>query len=252
MDLYRTFLNLLYLIVGHCLLWTPEMVTWILITVSICCRFVSGSKVGRMLRLSNWVSFYLSHCIVPGASSFVCLRVEVNVFCFFFLSQVKSREQLHGSSKLAQATAKQLPQDISSVANPPQWSSAAFAPPPSYTKKKKSLIKESREGKWNSPQSLFFFFLKILKTMLKCSIKRRKDRALYNENLGGDWKVYCCCYCLFLLFLRIHLFTSMQANKVVLSFSFPAIVPWSCTGGKKGKCFQLLNSCSGINKKVRN
>lgn len=52
----------------------------------------------------------------------------------FFL-KLKTRGQLHCSSKLSQASAKQLPQDISSVANPPQPS--RVAPPPLIHEEKK-------------------------------------------------------------------------------------------------------------------
>ena len=62
---------------------------------------------------------------------------------FFFSLKLKAGK--HGNSKLAQASAKQLPQDISSVVNPPQSFSSAFAPPPSYTKKKTSLKKAEEE-----------------------------------------------------------------------------------------------------------
>lgn len=124
MDLYRTFPNLLYLTAGRSLPWIPEMVTWTLITVSIDHQFILGCKVGR---LSNLMQFYLPPCIVPRESCFVWAGVEV--IQSFFL-KLKSKEQLQCSSKSSQASAKQLPQDISSVANPPQPSRVAFAPPP--------------------------------------------------------------------------------------------------------------------------
>lgn len=50
MDLYRTFPNLLYLTAGLSLPWTPETVTWTLITVSIDCWFVLGVQSWKAVK----------------------------------------------------------------------------------------------------------------------------------------------------------------------------------------------------------
>lgn len=62
----------------------------------------------------------------PGRTVSSGAGVEVNTV---FSMKLETRVQ-YCSLKLPQASAKQLPQDISSVANPPQPSRVAFAPPP--------------------------------------------------------------------------------------------------------------------------
>lgn len=160
MDLYRTFPNLPYLTVGRSSPWTPEMVTWTLITVSTDCWLVWGCKVGK-LSVSMWFCHFAwspGRAALSGGSG-VCGKCNL----FFFL-KLKARVQLHCSQKLLQASAKQLPQDSSSVANPPQPSRVVFCSTSlMHEEKRASLQKAEKENETGLKNPSFKTMLKLLR-----------------------------------------------------------------------------------------